>query len=71
MVHGVARLTLRVVPPVLKKYEVKNKGKLEAVRHKVKAARLIGDEICKDLLYIFIYYTKPTYLLSNACQKIK
>ena len=61
MFHGMVRLKLIRFPPIVNQDEVK-KGELEAVRHTVKAARLRGDEICNDLVYIYIYNTKPVYL---------
>ena len=41
------------------------------VRHTVKAAKLEGDAICKDLVSISLYDTKPVYFLTNSCTEIK
>ena len=71
MVHGITRANGRGVPSLVKQQEVTKKGELEAVRNTVKAARLKGDTVCKDLIFISIYDTKPVYFLSNACEEIK
>ena len=52
MVHGVTRPSLRGIPSLIKQEEVKRKKDLELVRHTVKAAKLEGDAICKDLVSI-------------------
>jgi hypothetical protein len=44
---------------------------LAAVRHTVKAVVLRGDEVCKDLLAVSIYDTKPVYFLSHAAEKLE
>ena len=41
------------------------------MRHTVKAAVLRGDEVCKDLLAVSIYDTKPVYFLSHAAEKLE
>ena len=71
MVHGVTRPSLRGIPPNIKQEEVSKKGELQKVRHTVKAAILKGDEVCKDLIAISIYDTKPVYFLTMACYFIK
>ena len=70
MVHGVTRQSGRGIPSIVKQDEVTRKGDLEKVRHTVKAAVLRGDEVCKDLVSISLYDTKPVYILSNACETI-
>ena len=70
MVHGVTRPSLRGIPPAIKQEEVKRKGDLEAVRHTVKAAVLKGDSVCKDLLAVSIYDTKPVYFLTSATSQL-
>ena len=71
MVHGVTRPSLRGIPSLIKQEEVKRKKDLELVRHTVKAAKLEGDTICKDLVSISLYDTKPVYFLTNSCAEIK
>ena len=58
MVHGVTRSTLRGIPIIVKKNEVKRKTELESVRHTVKAAVLKGDEVCSGLVSVSLYDTK-------------
>ena len=70
MVHGVTRPSLRGIPPAIKQDEVKKKKELASVRHTVKAAVLKGDEVCKDLVSISLYDTKPVYFLTNACGEL-
>ena len=70
MVHGVTRPTLRGIPSVVKQDEVKRKSELESVRHTVKAAVLKGDEVCKELVSVSLYDTKPVYFLSMVCENI-
>ena len=59
MVNGVTRPSLRGIPPAIKQEEVKRKGYLEAMRHIVKAAVLKGGCLCKYLIAVSIYDTKP------------
>ena len=70
MVHGVTRPSLRGIPPAIKQEEVKRKGDLEAVRHTVKAAVLKGDSVCKDLIAISLYDTKPVCFLTSATSQL-
>ena len=37
----------------------------------MKVAVLKGDTVCKDLVCVSLYDTKPVYLLSKACEEIK
>ena len=71
MVHVGVRLTIRGVPPIVKKDEVKNKVVIEAVRHIVKEASLRGDEIFKYHVCISIYGTKTFCFLFNGCKETK
>ena len=71
MVHGVTRMSLRGIPPVIKQKEVSKKTELEEVRHTVKVAVLRGDEVCKDLVSLSVYNTKPVYLMSNQCTGVR
>ena len=71
MLHGVTRPTLRGVPSCVKQKEVTRKADLEKVRHTVKVARLKGDSVCKDLVCISIYDSKPVYILTNVCNEVK
>ena len=41
------------------------------MRHTVKVAVLRGDEVCKDLLAVSIYDTKPVYFLTSVASEIK
>ena len=54
---------------MVKQDEVKNKGKIDSVRHTVKSERLRGGEICKDLVCIYLYNIKHVYFSSNACKE--
>ena len=71
MVHGVTRQSLRGIPPAIKQDELSKKKDLEKVRHTVKAAILKGDEVCKDLVSISVYDTKPVYFLTSVATEIK
>ena len=71
MIHGVTRPSLRGIPPAIKQNEVTRKADLEKVRFTVKAAVLKNDEVCKDLIALSIYDTKPVYFLTSACEGIK
>ena len=70
MCHGVTRPSLRGVPQNVKQTEVTRKKELETVRNTVKVAVLQGDIVCKDLVCVLLYDTKPVYILSNFCDGI-
>ena len=69
--HGVARHKNRGVPHVIKQQEVTRKADLASVRNTVKVAVLQGHKVCKDLVAVSIYDTKPVYFLSTSCEEIK
>ena len=71
MLHGVTRPSLRGVPNCVKQKEVTRKADLEKVRNTVKVARLKGDSVCKDLVCVSLYDSKPVYILTNACHEVK
>lgn len=71
MTHGVVRSEGRGVPKVVKQLEVTNKDALKDARFTVKAAKLVGDEVCRDLLCVSFYDTKPVYFLSTVMSKIE
>ena len=71
MTHGVTRPSLRGVPQIVKQEEKKKKAELESVRNTVKVAKLVGDSVCKDLVFISLYDTKPVYIMSNACTAVE
>lgn len=71
MLHGVTRPSMRGIPQCVKQKEVSKKSELEQVRHTVKAAVLRNDSVCKNLVAVSVYDTKPVYLLSNACEKVE
>ncbi len=71
MIHGVVRPSLRGVPGCVKQKEVTRKTDLERVRHTVRVAVLKNDSVCKNLVCISLYDSKPVYLLSNACPEVK
>jgi hypothetical protein len=50
---------------------VKNKKEQMAVRGTVKAAVLIGDPGCLDLVATSVYDSKPVHFLSMICQSIE
>ena len=39
-------------------------------RHTVKAEILKGDEVCKDLIYLYFFDTKPIYIITHACKDL-
>ena len=71
MCHGVTRPSLSGVPQNVKQTEVARKKELETVRNTVKVAVLQGDMVCKDLVCVSLYDTKPVYILSNCCDGIR
>ena len=71
MVHGATRPSLRGIPSILVKQDiVKRKSDLARVRHTVKVAVLKGDSVCKYMVALSMYDTKPVYMLSMACVKV-
>ena len=70
MVHGVTRPSLRGIPSIIKQDIVTRKSDLARVRHTVKVAVLKGDSVCKYMVALSMYDTKPVYMLSMACVKV-
>ena len=64
LVHGVTRKWGRGIPDCILQEEVKNKGSQIKVRGTVKAARLIGDLGCPNLIASSIYESRPVHYLS-------
>ena len=71
MGHGVTRPSGRGVPKCVFQKEMTSKKDIAAVRHTLKVAVLKGDSVCKPLVCISIYDSKPVYLLSMACSEVK
>ena len=71
MAHGVARMSGRGVPKLVLQKEVTKKSDLENVRNTVKVAVLKGDSVCKPLVCISLYDSKPVYILTTVCSEVK
>ena len=71
LIAGVTRKSGRGLPQHVLQEEAKNKTAQMAVRGTVKAAVLVGDRLCPDLLAISVYDTKPVHFLSMVSDSIK
>ena len=71
MGHGVTRRSGRGVPECVKQKEVTSKQDLQRVKHTVKVAVLKGDSVCKPLVCISLYDSKPVYILTMAASEIR
>ena len=70
-VHGVTRKGMRGIPSCVKQEEIKSREGQLQVRGTVKAAVLVGDDDCPDLVASSVYDTKPVHFLSIVCDSIK
>jgi hypothetical protein len=70
-VSGVTRKGMRGLPDCVLQDEAKNKKMQMKVRGTVKAALLMGDPDCPDLVATSVYDTKPVHFLSMTCDSIK
>ena len=71
LIAGVTRKNGRGLPLHVLQEEAKNKGSQMAVRGTVKAAVLLGDRNCPNLVAVSVYDTKPVHFLSMICESIK
>ena len=71
MVHGVTRKGMRGLPKCVIQQEVLNRKRQLQVRGTVKAAVLLGDPQCPNLVASSIYDTKPVHFLSMVCTEVK
>ena len=73
LVHGVCRKTGRGLPSSVYQEEHKDptSTKAQEARGATKAAVLVGDETCKNMLAFSVYDSKPVYFLSMAAENIK
>jgi hypothetical protein len=71
MIHGVARVTGRGIPPCVVIEKIKNKKQAALVRGTTKAAVLKGDPDCPDVVAFSIYDTVPVHFLTTSCQSLK
>ena len=70
MIHGVCRPS-RGVPKCVYQEAVTQKDALLRAKGTVKAATLVGDSTCNNLVALSFYDSKPVYFISNACEKIQ
>jgi len=71
LVHGVTRKWGRGIPDCVLQEEVINRNAQIAVRGTVKAAKLVGDPDCPNLIASSVYDTKPVHYLSMVSKSIK
>ena len=71
LIAGVARKSGRGIPMSVLQEEVKNPNDAFKVRDTVKAAVLMGDKDCRDLVAVSVYDTKPVHFISSICDSIK
>ena len=71
LIAGVARKRMWGIPACVLQDEVKSPKDLLAVRGTVKAAVLMGDPDCLNLVATSVYDTKPVHFLSMSCGSIK
>ena len=69
--HGVTRRWGRGIPACVLQEEVKNRKEQLKVRGTVKAAILVGDPGCPNLIASSVYDTKPVHYLSMISNSIK
>ena len=70
MIYGVCRPS-RGIPNYILQTTVTKKKELLKNRGIVKASILVGDSICKGLVILYFYDSKPVYFISNAYENIK
>lgn len=71
LIHGVTRKGKRGIPSEVVQEEEKNWVKQLVARGTIKAAVLMGDSECPDLVASSVYDTKPVHFLSMACTELK
>ena len=72
MIHGVCRKTGRgLLSSVFQVDEgLPHSAKAQAARGTTKAAVLVGDDTCKDLVTFSVYDVKPVYFMSMAAENL-
>ncbi len=71
LVHGVARINGRGLPPSIIQWEEKNVKIAESLRGGTLAAQLHNSKECPDLFAVSVYDTKPFHILSTAAECIE
>ena len=71
LVHGVTLKWGRGIPDYVLQEEVKNRHAQIGVRVTVKAAKLVGDPGCPNLIASSVYDTNPVHYLSMVSKSIK
>ena len=69
MIHGVCRQN-RGIPKSIMQEKVTTKQDVLKNKGTIKAAILVGDSKCTDLVTLSFYDSKPIYFITNACDKI-
>jgi hypothetical protein len=71
LINGVTRTSGRGLPPSIIQEAITNKKEQMKVRGTVKAAVLVGDVECPNVVATSVYDTKPVHFLSSVCESIK
>jgi len=69
--HGVTRRGGRGLPPSVQQVEEKNVKKAASLSGTNKAAKLVNDSRCPDLLAASVYDTKPVHMLSTCEESVQ
>jgi len=70
LAHGVVRTSNRGMPPEIRQQEEKNEKQAELLYGTTKAAKLVNDPECPDLLAVSVYDTKPVHLMTTVEEDI-
>jgi hypothetical protein len=71
LINGVTQTGMRGLPQSILQAVQTTRKAVMAVRGTVKAAVLVGDPACPNLLATSVYDTKPVHFLSTVCENIK
>jgi Transposase IS4 len=71
LIAGVARKSGRGIPMSVLQEDVKNVNEAFKVRGTVKAAVLMGDKDCENLVAVSVYDTKPVHFISTICESVE
>ena len=69
MIHGVFRIS-RGITKYIHQDPVNQKDDVLRTKGTVRAAMLVGNAKCKNLVSVSFYDSKSVYFISNACEKI-
>ena len=70
--HGVTRSGKIGIPDIIKQEQFNNRETdLEKFQHTVKSYVMRNDSICRGIVCLSLYYTKPVYFFYNTCCEIK